>query len=158
MKRMYLRCLSRSALMEKFGLLDAMVLYFGANQRVEDGEDVPAVFEHARENITKLGFALGFAMPLGQNSGRNLDILAQFVRGMPPQEQSVEKCRFPLRILQIHSDFGRQISRYGRHRENAVYRKSFPRQVELGPRCVRLVNIPVRSGYDPGPLDRIQSA
>ena len=78
--------------MGKFGLLDAMVLYFGANQGVEDGEDVPAVFEHARENITKLRFALGFAMPLGQNSGRNLDVLAQFVRGMPPQEQSVEKC------------------------------------------------------------------
>ena len=97
--------------MEKFGLLDEMVLYFGADQGVEDGEDVPAVFEHARENITKLGFALGFAMPLGQNSGRNLDVLAQFVRGMPAQEQSVEKCRFPLRILQIHSDFGRQISR-----------------------------------------------
>src|SRR5260370_7189916 len=106
---MYLRCLSRSALMEKFGLLDAMVLYFGPNQRVEDGEDVPAVFEHARENITKLGFALGFAMPLGQNSGRNLDGLAQFVRGMPPQQHSLEKSRSPLPILQIHSDFRRPL-------------------------------------------------
>src|SRR5258707_6826292 len=155
---MYLRCLSRSALMEKFGLLDAMVLYFGPNQGVEDGEDVPAVFEHEGKNITKLRFELGLAMPLRQNGRRNLDVLAQFVRGMPPQEQSVEKCRFPLRILQIHSDFGRQISRYGRHRKNAVYRKSFPRHVELGPRCVRLVNIPALSAYDPAPLDRIQSA
>src|SRR5246127_254611 len=155
---MYLRCLSGSALMGKFGLLDAMVLYFGADQGVEDGEDVPAVFEHARENIPKLGFALGFAMPLGQNSGRNLDVLAQFVRGMPAQEQSVEKCRFPLRILQIHSDFGRQVGGHGRHRKNAVYRKSFPRQVELGSRCFWLVNTPVPASRDPEPLDRIQSA
>src|SRR6202008_2853669 len=69
--------------------------------------------------------------------------LAQFVRGMPTQEQSVEKRRFPLRILQIHSDFGRQKCGHGRHRKNAVYRKSFPRQVELGSWCLLLVNIPV---------------
>src|SRR4029077_6560226 len=34
----------------------------------------------------------------------------------------------------------------------AVYRKTFPRQVELGLRCLRVVNIPVRAGKDPGRL------
>ena len=135
-----------------------MVLYFGADQGVENSEDVPPVFEHPGENIAQLGFAFGFAMPFGQDRGRNLDVLAQFVRGMPTQEQTVEKCRFPLRILQIHSDFGRQVRGHGRHRKNAVYRKSFPRQVELGSWCFELVNIPGRAGRDRVPLDLIQSA
>jgi len=126
-----------------------MVLHFGTDKSVKDGEDMPAVFEHARENVTKLGFALGFAVPLGEDRWRNLNILPQFRRRMPPEEQAVEKRRFPLWILQIHSDFGRQVGSHRRHRKNAVYRKSFPRQVELGSRCLRLVNIPGRAGPAP---------
>jgi len=121
-----------------------MVLDFGTDEGVKDGEDVPAVFEHARENIAQLGFALGFAMPFCKYGGRNFNVLPQFIRGMSAQEQSVEKRRFPLRILQIHSDFGRQVRGHGRHRKNAVYRKSSPRQVELRFPCFRLVNIPAR--------------
>ena len=129
-----------------------MVLDLGADERVKDGEDMAAVFEHARENVAQLGFTLGFAVPLGKNRGGNLDVLAEFFRGMPAQEQAVEKCRFPLRILQIHSDFGRQVGSHRRHRKNAVYRKTFPRQVELGFLCFRLVNSPAWAGHDPGRL------
>jgi len=106
----------------------------------------------------KLRLAFGFAVPFGQNRGWNFNVLAKLVRGMPTQEQSVEKRRFPLWILQIHSDFGRHERKHGRHKKNAVYRKSLPRQVELGSRCHLLVNIPARAGRAPRPLDRIQSA
>jgi hypothetical protein len=129
--------------------LDPVVLDFRADEGVKDGKNVAAIFEHAGENVPQLGFALGFAMPLRKNRGGNFDILAQLFRGMPAKEQTVEKRRFPLRKFQIHSDFGRQVCSYGRHRKNAVYRKSLPRQVELGSRCFRLVNIPHLSRQRP---------
>jgi hypothetical protein len=138
--------------------LEAVVLHFRADEGIKDGQDVPAIFEHAGENVSELWLALGLSMPFGKNCRRNLNVLAQLLRGMPSQEQTVEKCRFPLRILEIHSDFGRQVGGHGRHRKNAVYRKSFPRQVELGSRCFWLVNTPVSASRDPEPLDRIQSA
>ena len=104
-------------------LLNALLLAVPANERVEDGEDMAPVFKHAGKNVAQPRLALGFAVPLGKNRGRDLDVLAQFVRGMPPQEQTVEKCRLALRILQIHSNFGRQVRGHGRHRKSAVYRK-----------------------------------
>jgi len=85
-------------------------LDFRADQRIEDSQDVPPVFEHAEENVAQLGFAFGLAMPFGKDGWRNFYVLAKLVRGMPPKEQPVEKRRFPLRILQVHSDFRRQIS------------------------------------------------
>ena len=121
-------------------LLNAVIVDFAAYQGVKDGQHMPPVLEHARENISQLRFALRFAVPLGQYRGRYFDVLAQLFRRMPPQKQSVEKCRFSLRIFEIHGDFGWDEGGQSRHRKSAVYPKTFPRQVGPGLPCTPLVN------------------
>ena len=120
--------------------MNPVIVDFAAYQGVKDGQYVPPVLEHARENIAQLRFALRFAVPLGQYRGRSFDVLTQLFRGMPPQEQSVEKRRFSLRIFEIHSDFGWDEGGQSRHGKNAVYPKTFPRQVGPGFQCSPLVN------------------
>ena len=119
------RCPSGRNQEERLALLKAVILEFAADQGVEDGKNMAAVFKHARENVAKLGLTLCVAMPPGENGGWNFNVLTQFFRGMPAQEQTVEKCRFPLRILQIHSDFGRQVSSHRRHWKTQFTEKRF---------------------------------
>jgi len=48
-----------------------------ADERLKDSEDMAPVFHNAFEEAAQLGHAFGFALPLGQNSGRNFDVAAQ---------------------------------------------------------------------------------
>src|SRR5258708_20061217 len=64
------------------------------------------VIHHARKDIVKLWVAFCLAVPLGEHRCGNFDVLPQFVRGMAAQEETVKKCRFPLRKVEIMHDFG----------------------------------------------------
>ena len=88
--------------MESSGfLLHALGARFGVDQGLENGENVAAVIDHAGEDVAQRGVALGFAMPLEQHRGRNLDIPAKLFGGMPAQEQAVEEGRLPLREVEV---------------------------------------------------------
>ena len=112
-------------------LLNALRVTIRTHKGIEDGQDVTAVIHHARENIAKLRIASRVAVPLRENHGRDFDVPPQLVRGVPAQEQAVEKGRLALREVEIMHDFGRNELWHRRHRENAVYRKVSPRQVGL---------------------------
>ena len=82
-------------------LLHALGARFGVDQSLEEGEDVAAVFDHARENVAQRGFALRLAVPFEQHRLRNFDVPAKLFGGVPAQEQAVEECCFPLRKVEI---------------------------------------------------------
>jgi hypothetical protein len=90
-------------------LLNAVVLHFRIHQGIEDGQNVAAVFQHAREDTAQLRLALRFPVPFGKHGGRNLDIPAKLLGGVSAEKKAIEKGRFALRILEIHSDFSRQV-------------------------------------------------
>jgi hypothetical protein len=62
------------------GLLNALLLPVPTNQRVEDGEDMAAVFKHARKNVAQAGLTLGFSVPLGQDCGRHFNVTPKLFR------------------------------------------------------------------------------
>src|ERR1700740_1981010 len=113
-------------------LLHALLLAVPTNQRIEDSEDVAAVFDHARENVAQARLAFRFAMPLGQHRRRHFDVPAQLLGRMPAKEKSVEKSRFALRKIEVQRDFGRNELCHRSHGERAVYRKASRRQVVPG--------------------------
>ena len=90
-------------------LLHALGARFGVNQRLENGQNVAAVIDHAREDIAQRRVALGFAMPLQQHRGRNLDIPAKLFGGMSAQEQAVKESRLPLREVEVVLGFLRRV-------------------------------------------------
>jgi hypothetical protein len=116
-------------------LLNALRLAVGPDQGIEDGQHVPAVVHHALENIFQLRVALCFAVPLGEDCARHLDVPAQLVCGVATQKQAVEKSSLALRILKILKRIGWYELWQRGHKENAVYRKAFPRQVGLTIPC-----------------------
>jgi hypothetical protein len=61
---------------DEAGLLDALLLAVPTHERVKDSEDVAAVFDHAGEDVAQLRLALCFAMPLGEDRGRDFDVAA----------------------------------------------------------------------------------
>src|SRR6266478_7279649 len=89
------------------------------------------VINHAREDGAKLRVAFCLAVPLGEHRCAYFDVLPQLVRGMAAQEETIEKCRFPLRKVEIMHDFGGNELWHRGHGENAVYRKTGRRQVAL---------------------------
>jgi hypothetical protein len=82
-------------------LLNALGARFGIHEDIKNGEDVAAVIEHARENVAERRIAFRFAVPLDQNRRRNFDVASQFLRGMPAQEQAVEKRGLALREIEV---------------------------------------------------------
>jgi hypothetical protein len=112
-------------------LLNAQLLVIGTDERIEDSQNVAAVIHHARENVSQVRVAFGFAMPFGQDRGWNFDIPAQLIGGVAAQEQAVEKRCLALREVKIVRDFGRSELWHGGHKKNAVYPKTRPRQVGL---------------------------
>src|ERR1700756_5442560 len=74
------------------------------DERIENREDVAAIFDHAGENVAQFGFTLRIAMPLGQHRGRHFNIAAELLSGMSAQKESVEKCGLALRKFKFRSD------------------------------------------------------
>ena len=121
--------------LRKADLLDALLLGVPPDQRIENGKDVPAVFDHAVEDVAELGVAFGVAVPLQQDGLGHFDIAAQLFRRMAAQEQAIEKRRFPLGKREVCGDFCRNDLGNRGHKKNAVYRKASPRQVVQAVRC-----------------------
>src|SRR6266852_4662573 len=94
-----------------------------------------AVLHDARQNIAQAGLAFGFAMPFDQHGRRHLDVAAKLLCRMTAQEQSVEKCRFALREVEVVQCLvardllgrNRNLCR-GHGKKEAVYSKSPRRQ------------------------------
>src|SRR2546426_4823500 len=86
---------------KKERLLQAMYPRVVADQGLENGQDVPAVLDYPLEHAAQARLALRFAVPLGKNSGRDLDVAAQLFRRVAAQEQPVEKGRLALRKLEV---------------------------------------------------------
>jgi hypothetical protein len=114
----------------------------GADQGVEDGQDVPAIFDHAGKDAAKLRLALGVLVPLSENSRGNLDIATQLFRGMSAKEQAVKESGLALGKSEVRDHFSRQHWCDRGHGENAVYPKLCPRQVGRRSRCHVAVKTP----------------
>ena len=112
-------------------LLNALRLAVGSDQGIKNSQHVAPVIHHALENIFQLRIALGFAMPFGKNRAGHFNVAPQLVRGMAAQKQAVEKGGLALRILEILQRVGGNELWQRGPKENAVYRKAFPRQVGL---------------------------
>ena len=112
--------------------MDALLLAVPADERVKDGEDVAAVFDHTRENVAQLRLAFCLAMPLGEDRRRDFDVAPQLLDRMATQEEAVEKGGFPLRKIEVQRDFGGNELCHRGHGEKAVYRKASRRQVVPG--------------------------
>ena len=84
------------------GLLNALFLGVPANQRIEDGQDMPPVFDHAVEDVAEFRVALGVSVPLDHDGLWYFDVAAQLVGRMAAQEQTIEKRRFPLLATYDH--------------------------------------------------------
>ena len=117
-------------------LLNALLLSIPTNERIEDGQDMPPVFQHARKDVAQARLALCFAMPLGEYRGRHFDVTTELLRGMSTKEEAVEKSGFPLGKIEVQRDFrGNELLRHRSHGEKAVYRKASRRQVVPGLGC-----------------------
>ena len=105
-------------------LLDALFLCVPAYERVEDGEDMAAVFDHAVEDVAEFRVAFGVAVPLQQYRRGHFDIAAELFRGMATQEEAVEKRRLALRKREVCGDFhGNDLCNRG-HKEKCSLPKS----------------------------------
>ena len=105
-------------------LLDALLLSVPADEGVEDGQDVAAVFDHAIENVAQLGIAFGIAVPLQEHRRRNFNIAAKLLWRMAAEEETIEKCRFALRKGEVCGDFhGNDLGNRG-HKEKCSLPKS----------------------------------
>jgi hypothetical protein len=105
-------------------LLDALFLGVPANQGVEYGQDVAAVFDHAVEDVAEFGVALGVAVPLQEYRGGHLDIAAELLWGMAAQEETVEKGRLALGKREVCGDFNRNDLCNRGHKEKCSLPKS----------------------------------
>src|SRR5215469_15107050 len=125
-------------------LLNVGVQVVGADEGIKNGEDMPAIFDHAGKDVSEVRFAFGVLVPLGEHCGRNLDITAQLFRGMSAEEQTVKEGSFALRKRKIRKHVGRQNGSDTGHSKNAVYSKLLRRQVERRYQCRE----PVKTGVE----------
>ena len=134
-------------------LLNALLLGVPPDQGVENGEDVPAIFDHAVEDVAEFRVALGVSVPFDHNGLRHFDVAAQLVGRMAAQEQTIEKRRFPLGKREVCSDFGGydDLSNRG-HEKSAVYRNASPRQVVQTARCGLAGKVSTRTTLRSQPL------
>jgi hypothetical protein len=83
------------------GLLQSLRRGIVHDQIFENCEDVPAIAHDLFEEGAQRRLVLGFAVPLGQDRCRHLDIAPQLLSRVPAQEEAVEKGRLSLRELEI---------------------------------------------------------
>jgi hypothetical protein len=115
--------------------LHALLLPVPTDKRIENCEDVTAIFDHAGKNVAEARLALGFAMPFSEDGRRYFDIAAELFGRMATEEETVKKGGLPLRDIEVQRDFrGNKLCHCG-HGERAVYRKASRRQVVRCPAC-----------------------
>jgi hypothetical protein len=98
-------------------LLEALRGGIVAEQIFENCEDVLAVLDDAFQNRTKLGLALGFAIPFSEHRGWHANVAAEFIGGVAAEKKAVEKSGFALRKLEVLQSFVERVG-YGRHGRN----------------------------------------
>ena len=98
-------------------LLQALRGGIVAEQIFENCEDVLAVLNDAFQDRTKLGLALGFAVPFSEHCGRDANVAAEFISRVAAEKKTVEKGGFALRELEVLQSFVERIGR-GRHGRN----------------------------------------
>jgi hypothetical protein len=109
-------------------LLHASDAGIEANQRIENREDVAAVFHHAREDVAQAWFALSLPVPASQDVSRHFDIPAKFLGGVPTQKQAIKEGGFTLRVLKFPQSLLADNELLAHTRESAVYPNSRRRQ------------------------------
>lgn len=82
-------------------LLEPLSRRIVVDEGVENGQNVPAVFDDALEHGSKSGLARCLTIPLGQRGRGNLNVAAQLVGRMPAEEQAVKKRGLSLREFEI---------------------------------------------------------
>ena len=114
-------------------LLNAGGAGFAADEGIEDGQDVAAVFDHAVEGVAQAGLALGFPIPLGQHLRGHINIAAKLVGGMAAEKKPVEERRFALWELEIPQGIFDDDGRDGHFLQRAVStaRTRFPAGLPL---------------------------
>src|SRR5208282_5908458 len=131
-------------------LLHAVVVNVGANQRIEDRQDVPAVLQHAREDVAQLRLAFRFFVPFGENQSRHFDVLTELFRGMAAQKEAVEESGFALREVKVVNDFRGNDLWQGSHREKCSLPKKFSPSSSTRGLLPPLEQLPVPKGEAPG--------
>jgi hypothetical protein len=119
-------------------LVNALRQAVGAYQRIEDGQHMAPIVDHAGKNIAEMRVALAFAVPLGEDGAGDFNVAAQLVGGMAAQEESIKKGGFALREFQILQDVHGNGLWNSRHREKRSLPKSFAassRTYDFLPRC-----------------------
>jgi len=76
-------------------------LKFAMDEGVENGEDVLAVGKDPLHRGAIPRVLHGLAPPAFQDLGRDVDILAQLLKWITSQKETIEKCRLVLRLGQI---------------------------------------------------------
>lgn len=79
------------------------------DQILEYGKNVPPIFDHTFKHRAELRLALRFAIPLGEDCGRNGNIAPQLFGVVAAQEKPIKKCGFALRKLEVLRDFVKRI-------------------------------------------------
>src|SRR5208282_284239 len=90
-------------------LLDARAAGRGDHQRIEDGQDAPAILQDAVHHRPRFRDARCLTLPARHHVGGNVDVPAELLRRMPAQEQAVEEGRLPLRVVKIAQRFWVQL-------------------------------------------------
>lgn len=102
------------------------MLPFGANECVEDGQNVAAVLNHTRENAPKVWLSLGVLVPFGKHGSGYFDVAPQLFGRMAAEKQAVEKGGFALRKLEVRGYLrGYELGDRGHERKRSLP-KTFP--------------------------------
>jgi hypothetical protein len=96
-------------------LLDSFAgRHFFEDQRVKDGENVFAVGKDFFEGGLSPGLVPGLALPALEDFRRDVDILAEFLQGMPAQKEAVEERRLVLRLGELMIERGSHTTHHGK--------------------------------------------
>ena len=106
-------------------LLNALLRPVPTDQAIEDGQNVTAIIDHAREDVAELRVMLRFAVPLRKNRGGNFDVAAELFGRMAAQEKAIENCRLPLWKVEVMNDFGGNELWQRGHKEKCSLPKTF---------------------------------
>jgi hypothetical protein len=106
--------------------VNSLILSVGADERVKNRENTMTVLCHAREDIPELRLTLGIAMPFGKHGRRHFNVPAQLFGGVASKEKTIEKGGFPLRKIEVLSDFYRNDLYHRGHKENRSLPKKTP--------------------------------
>jgi hypothetical protein len=104
-------------------LLEALRGGIVADEVLEDCQDVLAILHDPLEQRAKLRLADGFFVPLGKDSGGDLNVLPKLVGRMAAEEKAVEKRGFALRELEFLQSVFQRVghSCHGRNRSLQIW-------------------------------------